>query len=612
MLDDATLHYVDSAEDAYAFLGWIYNLAGLTPVAVDTETTGLAWWTDRFTRLVQFGTLTEGWALDVVRWRGAIEQALDCLVKAKNPIIMHNCAFDMHALEEDGFPVPSWQNVHDTKVMSHLLIPHESHSLKPLAARLFGNEAYAGQNALKALFKRTGTTWATVDTREPDYWVYGVMDTILTCRVAAVLGPALREAGMTTLYEREMAVREILYRSETRGMLLDMEWVHDLKAKWTYEAVALADTLERAGIENPRSNTQVTAVLEQLEWEPDEWTPAGAVKLDKRILAGLAVLRPEWANIAVPLLRYRRLTKWVGSYLDNMIDGADSNGRIHPTINPLEARTGRMSITWPLAAQTLPSRDDGAWMIRRCVLPESGQALYAVDYSSQEARLFAHYSQDPGMIAAINRGDDLYRYAAEVIYSDPTITKDDPRRGDTKVNLLAFTYGAGVEKLSQTSGLSVPETDAFVRRLFDVFPNVRDLTGDNAIGGQYPGQPALVAADRGNTDGLRYVLTKSGRRFSVPNDMELYKCVNGIMQGGGADILKDAIIRLDAMGYSDNIILPVHDELVITAPQGADGEYAAREIASLMEDHSLSVPITTELSGPYDSWGQKYQPKEHA
>lgn len=606
VLEDATLHYVDSLTDAREFLEWICgNVAG-NKVAIDTETTGLEWWTSPFVRLVQFGTRDEGWALDVLRWRGVIEEALRIVVESECSVLMHNCAFDMHALEADGFPVPAWRNVHDTMFVHHLLYPHETHSLKPIAAGLFGPAAYAGQNNLKSLMKRTGTTWATVDTREPDYWAYGVMDTILTYRVAELLMPELRSAGFLPQYEKAMARREIMSRSEVRGLRVDRDWATELRNQWTIEAVYLAGQLEAAGIENPRSNVQVTAALEQLDWEPDEFTPSGAVKLDKVILAQLTSLRPEWAEVAVPLLRYRRITKWISAYLDPFIENVDSSGRLHHSIRTLRAVTGRDSITEP-AMQTLPARDDGAWMIRRCIIPDDGHVFYCVDYSSQEPRCFAHYSQDPGMIAALAAGEDLYTYVSRVIYNDPSITKSDDRRSTVKIIMLAFTYGAGLDKLSKASGLSLRETEAFVKRLFNLFPGVRKLTGDHVIGGDYVGEPALAARRRGEVEGLRYILTKGGRRFSVANDMELYRCVNGLMQGSGADILGDAIIRLDQLGYGDCIVLPIHDEILFQFPEG-DAQRMAEECAEIMCDYTLSVPLTTELSGPFKSWGHKYMP----
>jgi DNA polymerase I len=370
LIEDAQLHYVDSIEDAQQFLAWVTDLAELrAPVAVDTETTGLKWWTPRFVRLVQFGTADEAWALDTERWRGAAEESLQLLVNAGCPFIFHNCSFDMHALESDGYPAPDWTNVHDTMFAHHLMFPHESHALKTIAASIFGNEAYVGQSNLKSLMKRTDTDWATVETRQPDYWAYGCMDTILTYRVGQHLFPLLREYNFNSQYDKALARREIMQRSETRGMRVDIEWATDLRNQWTIEAVALADQLEAAGIKNPRSNSQVTNALAQLDWEPDEFTPTGAAKLDKVILNQLSALRPEWSEVAVPLLRYRRLTKWISAYLDPFIDDADDNGHIHHTVRTLRAVTGRDSITEP-PMQTLPARDDGAWMIRRCITPE--------------------------------------------------------------------------------------------------------------------------------------------------------------------------------------------------------------------------------------------------
>lgn len=605
-MDDARLNYVDSLEDAADFAAFIRDL-GTGPVAVDTETTGLKWWTPRFTRLIQFGTADEGWAVDTERWRGLCEEALGLLRRRGNPIIMHNCAFDMHALEADGYPVPQWENVHDTMFAHHLIIPHAPHGLKQVAASYFGPTAYLGQSDLKRVFKATGTDWSTIDTRSDAYWVYAVMDTVLTYRVAQILMPELRASGLSDIYEREMAVRHVYYRAERRGLLVDRQWSSDLQAQWTAEAAALAESLKASGVENPRSNAQVTAVLNALEWEPDEYTPTGAAKLDKIVLAQLSQ-HPEFGPVAAPLLRYRRLTKWLSAYLDPFLTDTDDDGLLHPSIRVLQARTGRDSITGP-PMQTLPARDDGAWMIRRCILPVEGSSIWSVDYQAQEARLFAHFSQDPAMIQAIASGQDLYTYTAQRVYGDPTITKDHDLRGVTKVTMLAFLYGAGVDRLSLTSGLSKEDTRAFLVRLFEEFPNVRTLTGDHAIGGSFPGEPAIAARRRGAEEGLRYVLTMSGRRFSVPTDDELYKCVNGLQQGSGADVTKNAVIRLDKLGLSDYIMLPVHDELLFQIPNDV-GEEAAREIASVMEEHSLSVPITTEVEGPFPSWGHKYMPKE--
>ena len=265
-----------------------------------------------------------------------------------------------------------------------------------------------------------------------------------------------------------------------------------------------------------------------------------------------------------------------------------------------------MSISNP-PLQTLPSKGSGG-EIRRCIVPRKGRELWAIDYQGQEARLFAHYSQDPGMLAALNAGQDLYTYTAQVIYEDPTIDKDHELRNRTKVTMLAFTYGAGVDRLADQTGLPKSEVELFLKRLFTVFPNVRDLTGDHAIGGVYPGGPAISARQRLEEEGLAYIFTSGGRRFAVPSTDELYKCVNGLMQGSGSDVLKEAIIRLERAGLGDYIVVPVHDEIVFEFPREGGAELAAHA-ATLMTDRSFSVTLEVEATGPLTNWGQAYERK---
>jgi DNA polymerase-1 len=197
----------------------------------------------------------------------------------------------------------------------------------------------------------------------------------------------------------------------------------------------------------------------------------------------------------------------------------------------------------------------------------------------------------------------MYTYIASIVWQDPSITKDDDRRSTAKVILLALFYGAGVGRLVQASGLSEEDVRRFLARVYREFPGLRDLIGDHAIGGRVEGLMTRKAKERGLDGGMAYVMTKGGRRFSMPNGEE-YKALNGVAQGSAADMLKSAIIRLDRAGLSDTIIVPVHDELVLSIPiEEAD---MAEEIRQLMEDHTWEVPMTAEASGPFKHWGEAY------
>jgi DNA polymerase-1 len=215
-------------------------------------------------------------------------------------------------------------------------------------------------------------------------------------------------------------------------------------------------------------------------------------------------------------------------------------------------------------------------------------------------------AQDHTMANVILSGQDLYTYFAQVVFNDPSINKDDPRRGMFKVMVLAFFYGAGVKRLALITDQTEAEVYEQLRTLFYHFPSVAEMTGDKAIGGSNAGKFARIAGERLAAEGLAYIHTTGGRRFSMESDA-LYKAVNGRMQGSGADCLKDAMIRLDAAGYADNIIIMVHDEVIFQFPDGEDGALAAKEASLIMEDHSFHVPLLTEMKGPLTDWGASYR-----
>ena len=592
-LPDWELTLVEDSADVDAFLGWVESVDGM--VSVDTETHGLDWTERDFTRLVTFANDERGWAVPASWWGRPLAQALARIRDRELPVAFWNVRFDMHALESDGFPVPHWANVHDGMVLHHLLAPHVGHSLKGVSAERLGRWATTGQNLLKARKAENGWDWSTVPVDEPSYWQYGIIDTFLTQMLVRQLLPEVTEAGMLEAYEREMHAAAVMYRAEVRGLRIDHRYAEQTRRRWLARSVELRDYLQAQGVKNPNSNQQLERVFRDLGWEPDDFTETGQAALDKIVLGQLSALYP---HIAPQIVEYKRLTKWIGAYLDPF---SKSGGRVHPGINTLRAKTGRMSVTSP-ALQTLPSKGSGG-EIRRCVLPEPGCELWAIDYDGQEARLFANLSHDPGMTAAYVAGDDLYTHVARIVWSDPSITKDDARRSTAKVILLAFTYGAGVETLATASGLSHREVEGFLMRLFTEFPTVRDMTGDHAIGGNYPGKPALLAEERQTAEGLAYVRTRGGRRFSMPEG-EYYKAINGLMQGTGSDVLKAALVRLDLAGLADYIMVPVHDEVVFSIPKG-EHEIAA-EAARCLEDRSWEIPLTVDVTGPLPHWGAAY------
>lgn len=417
MLEDAELHLVETLDEAQAFLSW---LGERRPVlGLDTETTGLRPYATDHLRLVQFGDARTGWAVSYRNWRGLIEQALG---QYDGPVALHNANFDLHFLAQAGLPLPPLHRLHDTMLMDHLLDPMRAHGLKAVGERLWPGSG-AGQFELDNDMRRNKWTWATVPENLRSYWVYSAWDPVLTARVAENLWPQIHERGLVDQYHREMAVQDIAYRMERKGLLIDPAYTDGLRAEWSTEMHELEAELEALGVGNPSAARQVAQAMQLTEnWEPDDWTETGQPKMDEKVLKGID------SEISRRVLRFRRLRKWIGTYLETFLRDRDENDRLHPSIRTLRARTGRMSITGP-PMQTLPSAKSGyGYHIRRCIVVPPGKALWAIDYDIQELRLFAHYSGDPAYMEAFAGGRDLHSYIAQLVYQDPTIGKGDQRR----------------------------------------------------------------------------------------------------------------------------------------------------------------------------------------
>lgn len=583
MIQDAKLHLVDSVEDAQAFLRW---LGQRRPVlAIDTETTGLRPFAGDHVRLIQFGDSTEGWALSARRWYGVVEQAMSGLVADRAPIVFHNANFDLHFMDNAGWPLPMFRNIHDTYVMDHLLNPIRSHKLKHVAERLWPGSG-VGEVVLKDVFRKEKLGWATVPEDRVEYWGYAAMDTVITARTAETLWQQVNALGLREAYDREMAVQGIAWGMEKRGIVVDLRYSGTLLEEWRMEIELLVGELRDLGVHNANANKQIAIALQLTEdWEPDEWTVTGQPKLDSAVLKGID------SEISRQVLRYRRLTKWSSAYLGNFIQGADSNSRIHPSINTLQARTGRMSYSGP-SFQNIPR----GRAIHRAIIPSEGNVIYTVDYDSMEARFFAHYAQDPGLIAACIADVDIHTYSARLMYRDPTIGKKDPRRQKAKNGRFCRIYGGGPGKLADTIGVTEAEAREFIANDDQTFPGIRTFMR----------KVEQVARERSIIEGLPYVTSIGGRRLVTEPD-KLYKATNYLIQGGCADLLKTKIIEMDAAGLTPYMLLFVHDETVLDVPAGKEGEEIAHEVARIMrEEKMLSVPLTCEPEGPFDTWGDKY------
>jgi DNA polymerase-1 len=608
---------VDTIDDVAEFKRWLS--LDRKVLAIDIETSGLSWITERI-RLVQFGDARGGWVLTYDEWRGVVR---DALTSYRGQITGHNIRFDLHFLAHDlGIRTEDlpWWRIHDTLNMAHLIDPTRPKGLKPLAARHIDPAAVAGQKELDDDMRRGKWGWDTVPIGLPSYRFYAGLDTVLSAILWEKFHPYVM-AKYPQAYELEQIVSQPLFAMERHGIMLDAEYTQQAQIDLMERASEIARNVEITyGLENIGSNPQLRDKLLEQGWVPnvDQLTPAGTLAMesyltgheepDPAVIQSIARQYPSMRAevlddlalqlpLAHEVVQYRLATKAASTWLQNFLTSQDpATGRVHPSIRQVAARTGRMSITDP-PLQTLPRESDarakGLPSIRDCFVAPAEHKLISADFSSIEARLFAHFAGEPDMLRTIHEGGDLHALVAAAAYQIPIgeVTKD--QRQIAKAVNFASLFGAGPARVAAVAGITVAEAQDFFRRRDVAFPGIRGFQK----GIQEQAKDQRMHGDRG------HVTTQLGSRISITDDEPEYRLVNYKIQGSAAVVLKDRIVSLHNAGLTDMMLLPIHDEVLFEVPT-EDCAAVAEVIREAMPDrHTFDVPLDIEVSDPADRWG---------
>ncbi|MFE3144779.1 DNA polymerase [Streptomyces scopuliridis] len=604
----------ETPEDFDEFRRWVSGVsASGQPIGLDTETTGLDIFSPNYRlRTVQFGTARDAWVLQTEKARSTLDHARRAL-RTIPRFLIHNAAFDWLVLDRHaGVPLEElYPKTIDTRLLAHL---HDGRleaeggtglGLKPLSALFVDPEAPDTAKGLYAEFRKIGKTketgWAAIDVDNPLFLQYAGLDVLLVSRLAPVLHGLLRKFDIPwRLVEFEHRVSSICSKMERKGMRLDVDYTRALAVRLAKESERFAGVAHRYGVVSLNSTTQVADALigmgETLIMpgkSAPERTPSGKLKVDKAVLLALADLDGKWQRVgartpnplADAVIRSKRAGKWKTAYADNMLSGRDADDRIHPKINSLQARTGRMSITNP-ALQTLPSGD---WTIRRAMLADEGKRIISVDYAAVEMRVLAALAPEPRMIEAITAGRDLHDFTASLVFG-PNFTKDD--RKVAKAIGFGKVYGGGATTIQRQTGAPMEAVQAALAAYNRVYRGVtrfaRQLQSEGRVNGYV-------------------VRTPSGRRLPLDRD-RVYAATNYMVQSSARDVLCQALVDLDERGLGDALLLPVHDEVVAQA-DAREAPEVAREIAEVMAMDFFGVPLATDPEVGGQSWGSLYMKK---
>lgn len=592
VLDHVNLRLVQTTQDAAAFMSWLGERRAGKYLGVDTETSGFHHWEDRL-RLIQFGDMNAGWAIPWERWGGV---AIEALNKYDAPTVLHNAPFDSRFIIHHAAPELTrwkWEWVNDTMTMAHLLNPLRPKGLKPLAGMYVDAKAVAAQRLLDEAMSTYKWTWATVPVDFPYYWIYGAMDPVLTCHLADKFEPQI-SASYQEVYDLELNTLRVVTNMMLKGARVDLQYSQEkMTSLMTWAGQARSWLAENFGIANATSNPQVIKYFNDAGVPlPNKRTKSGAQSLDKDVLE--AVVAEHDHVVAKYVLAIRRAEKTVGPYFRNFLELANPTAEgdlLHPTIWPMGTRTARMSIQDP-ALQTLPRKDP---TVRNGFIPRDGNGLITCDYDQIEARLAAHFAEDDAMCAAFSQGDFFYALASQIFGRPPEeILKEE--RQLTKNTTYGKLYGAGPPKMAATAGVPLDQMLPVVQGFDRTFPGIKLLQQRINSTAQY----------RQQNEGAAYITTPMGRRLLADDDKE-YTLTNYLIQSHAAEILKKALVTMDAAGLGDYMILPVHDEVVFDVPldQHEDVLPVIEQCMSNLTDYR--VPITASPEVITGAWGSKYE-----
>ncbi len=424
----------------------------------------------------------------------------------------------------------------------------------------------------------------------------------LALSLRADLLKRLNQAELVPLMKRlELPLIPVLADMERAGVSVDLNALQGFLDEVQAELDRLTSRIyEAAGGEfNIRSAQQIGEVLfKRLGLPAAKATKGGQASTSQDVLEKLSGRHP----VVDTLLEFRKLEKLRSTYLEPLPRLTGPDGRIRTTFNQLATATGRLSSSNP-NLQNIPVRGDLGRRMRACFTASPGRVLVSADYSQVELRVLAHCSQDPTLLAAFRGGEDIHTRTAALLNDvEPAAVTPDQRRGAKTIN-FGLIYGMGARKLAQELGIGLAEAKAFMERYFARFSHIKEFYDE--------------VETRAREQG--YVTTLAGRRRPLPDMLSQSaqsralaerQAVNTLIQGSAADIIKSAMLAVhgdeELRNLSARLILQVHDELVLEAPE-AHAEAAGRRVAELMTscsaaDMALSVPLAVDWGyGP--NWG---------
>tara|TARA_B110000503_G_scaffold66156_1_gene103790 strand:+ start:11206 stop:14004 length:2799 start_codon:yes stop_codon:yes gene_type:complete len=432
---------------------------------------------------------------------------------------------------------------------------------------------------------------------------YAAEDADITLRLTQYFSECLAlEADLTSVYNTiERPLIAVLSRMERTGALVDAKVLGEQSQVLGQRLVEL----ERAAYElagevfNLASTQQLGAILyEKLGIPVTKKTPKGKPSTAEAVLQELA----QSHELPKLLLEYRSLSKLKSTYTDKLpLEINPATGRIHTSYHQAVAATGRLSSSDP-NLQNIPIRSSEGRQIRQAFVVPKGQVMVAADYSQIELRIMAHLSKDEGLLSAFAAGQDVHKATAAEVFG---VTVDevtiDQRRSAKAIN-FGLIYGMSAFGLAKQLGISRGQSQDYIGRYFTRYPGVQE----------YMDQTKEKAAEQGYVEtiyGRRLYLPDIKARNAIARQASERTAINAPMQGTAADIIKLAMIKVDAWlassGLNARMTMQVHDELIFEVDATQVDALVAGVKEAMESAAELLVPLIVDV-GMGENWDQAH------
>jgi len=516
------------------------------------------------------------------------------------PKVLQNAKYDINVLANAELPISVQGVAFDSMLEAYVLDASGRHDMDSLAEQYLAHKTtrfadIAGKGSKQLSFDQIALEQAAP---------YAAEDADITLRLHQQLWPKVKATPSlaAVLSEIEMPLVPVLARIERTGALVDANLLAQQSGELGARLTELEQTAHKLAGQtfNLGSPKQLGSILyDQLGLPILSKTAGGQPSTAENVLEELAQSGHELPKV---LLEYRSLSKLKSTYTDRLPQQINpKTGRIHTSYHQAGTITGRLSSSDP-NLQNIPIRTLEGRRIRKAFIAPPGYCLLAADYSQIELRLMAHLSQDEGLLAAFQNGQDVHRATAAEVFGVPLKQVSDAQRRSAKAINFGLIYGMSAFGLAKQIDATRSEAQAYIERYF----------------ARYPGVLGYMERTREQAASLGFVETLFGRRLYLPqikaSNPQLRRAaertaINAPMQGSAADIIKRAMISVDdwleQSGLDARVILQVHDELVLEVRQ--DLLQSVREpLRRLMENAaSLSVPLLVE-TGSGANWDEAH------